>query len=288
MEEIKSHFRFNKQERSGIFFLLLIIFACQGLFYYVKAKPFNGKLKVVVNTLAQSQLDSLKNTAKKDSLKLFPFNPNYITDYKGYTLGMTSEKIDRLMAYRASGKFVNSAEEFQELTQISDTLLNKIAPYFKFPDWVNHQKEEVHPTSKSSRKEIKKTTKDLNKATAEELKTINGIGETLSNRIVKFRDRLGGFLVNEQLYDVYGLEPSVVEKALRQFQVNTVPNIEKINVNTSTAQQLAQLIYIDNNLAREIVSYRETHGAFTSLNELKNLKSFPADRIERIKLYLTL
>ncbi len=128
----------------------------------------------------------------------------------------------------------------------------------------------------------------MNKATAEELRTVSGIGETLSNRIIKFRDRLGGFLVNEQLYDVYGLEPLVVKRALEQFQVVDAPTIEKININNATVEQLAQLIYIDYNLAREIVSYRETHGAFTTLDELKGLKSFPADRIERIKLYLSL
>lgn len=51
---------------------------------------------------------------------------------------------------------------------------------------------------------IKKVILDINAATAEDFKTINGIGEKLSARIVKFRDRLGGFLTSEQLYDVYG------------------------------------------------------------------------------------
>jgi competence ComEA-like helix-hairpin-helix protein len=128
----------------------------------------------------------------------------------------------------------------------------------------------------------------LNAATVEELQNVRGIGQTLSNRIIKFRDRLGGFLVNEQLYDVYGLEPEVVKRTLGQFKVVEVPKVEKININKATVEQLASLIYIDYNLAQEIVAYRETNGAYTTLDELKNLKSFPTDRIERIKLYLTL
>lgn len=283
----ESHFKFNKQERSGIFFLLLIIFGCQGLYYYVKAQPFNGNSKLEVNTLAQSHLDSLKNSIAKDSLELFPFNPNYITDYKGYTLGMSTEEVDRLLTYRATDRFVNSAEEFQEVTQISDSLLGAIAPYFKFPKWVNQRKYKSESVE-SSQKETPKVLGDLNKVTAEELRKVRGIGETLSNRIIKFRDRLSGFLVNEQLYDVYGLEPAVVKRALEQFEVMDVPIIQKISINKATVEQLAQLIYIDYDLAREIVSYRETNGAFTTLDELKRLKSFPADRIERIKLYLTL
>ncbi len=137
----QSHFKFNKQERSGIFFLLLIIFVFQGIYFYVKAKPFNGRTpKVVINTMVQSHLDSLKNNAAKEAPKLFPFNPNYITDYKRYTLGMSSLEVDRLLAYRATDRFVNSAEEFQQVTRVSDSLLAIMALYFKFPDWVNQEK----------------------------------------------------------------------------------------------------------------------------------------------------
>ena len=49
---------------------------------------------------------------------------------------MSIEEIDRLHSFRKKNKYVNSIEEFQELTKMSDSLLNKISPYFKFPDWV--------------------------------------------------------------------------------------------------------------------------------------------------------
>ena len=50
---------------------------------------------------------------------------------------MTTKEIDRLHAYRKLNKFVNSIKEFQKITKVSDTLLSKMSPYFKFPDWVN-------------------------------------------------------------------------------------------------------------------------------------------------------
>ena len=68
--------------------------------------------------------------------KMYPFNPNYITDYKGEQLGMSLLEIDRLLAFRENNKFVNSKDEFQKVTKVSDSLLHKIAPYFKFPEWV--------------------------------------------------------------------------------------------------------------------------------------------------------
>lgn len=281
-----SHFRFNKQERSGIFFLLLIIFIFQGIYFYVKAKPFGGNPQVKVNTDAQTHLDSLKGLAQMDAEKIFPFNPNYITDHKGYALGMSLEELDRLFDHRDENKFINSAEEFQKVTQISDSLLNKIAPYFKFPAWVKTEPV-VQKKSHQNNNEVVKIW-DLNRATAEELMRINGIGPTLSKRIIKFRDRLGGFVVNEQLYDVYGLEPEVVQRTLQRFQVLQQPTIKKININKATAEELSQLVYITQDMAREIVSHRKRNGLFSSLNELSGVESFPADAIERIKLYLTL
>lgn len=277
-----SHFKFNKQERSGIFFLLLLVVLLQGVYYAVQAKPFGGKPKVAEDTLALAQLDSLKNSAQSDSLKLASFNPNYINDYRGYLLGLSTDELDRLFAFRKQGKYVNSAADFQEVTQISDSLLETISPYFKFPEW--RQRETVKP----AQKEKVVAPKDLNLATKEELMQVNGIGEKLSNRIINFRERLGGFLVNEQLYDVYGLDSEVVKRALVNFQVLDPPTVTKVNINTASVQELSALLYINRDLAREIVSYRDGNGAFSTLDELRNVKTFPKERIDRIKLYLTL
>lgn len=265
--------------------MLLIVIVLQGVFYYVKANPAQRETNFVLRTLEQSRIDSLKNYQLEASVKIYPFNPNYITDYKGYTLGLSTSQLDRLFAFREQGKFVNSAKEFQTVTQISDSLLNALSPYFKFPDWVGKnqktKKRVSHP-----KEEIK--VKDLNSATAEDLKEIYGIGETLSNRIIKFRDRLGGFLVNEQLYDVYGLKPEVVEETLLKFQVIEVPSINKININKASATELSRLIYITRSLAFNIIEYRDENGLFASFQDLSQVDGFPTEKLDRIALYLSL
>ena len=267
--------------------MLLVIIGLQVAFYFVKAETFRGESQIFVDEVAQAKLDSLKSTAHEDIYVIYPFNPNYISDEKGYTLGLSTEELDRLFAFREKGRFVNSAEAFQEVTGISDSLLEAIAPYFKFPQWKEWKTSSTKKNKSNLPKEIF-TIKDLNAASAEDLKKINGIGETLSARIIKFRDRLGGFLVNEQLYDVYGLAPEVVDKVLGQYKVLQPPTIQKIPINTATVDQLAQLVYIDYNLAKQIVQYREENGAFASLDELTDVTSFPKERIDRIKLYLAL
>ncbi len=241
----------------------------------------------MLNEVGQSQLDSLKANFQKDTQKIFPFNPNYLTDYRGYVLGMSPGEIDRLLEHRKKNEYVNSAEEFQEVTKVSDSLLANIKPYLKFPKWKRGRNIESNEASnKMSASSIPK--KDINVVTAEELKIIEGIGEVLSKRIIKFRNRLGGFLTKDQLNDVYGLEHDVVKRLWEKFDLGSIPSVDKINVNSATATQLAKLVYIDYNLAQRIVAFREANGPFDSLDHLTQVEGFPGKRIDRIKLYLQL
>lgn len=89
----------------------------------------------------QKEMNNLKLQATEKKYEIKAFNPNFITDYKGYKLGMSVHEIDRLFAFRKENKYVNSPEEFQKVTKVSDSLLQVITPYFKFPDWVIDKKQ---------------------------------------------------------------------------------------------------------------------------------------------------
>ncbi|MGB5385792.1 MAG: helix-hairpin-helix domain-containing protein [Eudoraea sp.] len=289
MKNFKSHFKFNKQERSGIFFLLVIIFGLQLIYMLFKNEMvYTSEASFGLDTEVQKLLDSIREQSKvEESPKIYPFNPNFITDYKGYTLGLSNEEIDRLHVFRSENRWVNSTKEFQKVTLISDSLLKILAPYFNFPEWNNRTKiKEKERKQKSVLTEVRY--KDLNQANSEELKLIYGIGDKLSARIVKFRNRLGGFMVNEQLYDVYGLQEEVVLRILEEFRVKEQPIIKRININTATREEMEQLIYINQNLAIQIVNYRDSVGIIQSFNELLKIEDFPADKIDRIELYLSL
>ena len=302
MKKFKSHFTFSKQEQSGIFFLLLIIITLQIVYFIFKNNSNDSKeSKVILDIETQTKIDSLKKEVQKiDSIRIYPFNPNFISDFKGYTLGMSLEEIDRLHAHRLQNKFVNSAEEFQKVTHVSDSLLNTFSQYFKFPDWTQNRSPQLsvgraqriedakgNISSKLEQSSILRV-KDLNTATAEDLQLISGIGDILSIRIVKFRDRLGGFLIDDQLNDVYGLEPEVVQRTLKGFKVIDKPVFEKININVASVEEISQLIYIKYVIAQRIVEYREINGTIISFDELTKIEDFPIDKIHRIKLYLTL
>ena len=297
---MKSHFKFNKQERSGIFFLLLIIILLQVGYFIMRSSTSDKSASSFSSDIAaQAKIDAMKERALiNDTVRIYPFNPNFISDYKGYTLGMSIAEIDRLHAFRSENEYVNSTADFKKVTQIPDSLLNVISPYFKFPEWTKKNKEPVaNGTQFRKERNISSSSetvgqqyqiKDINAATVAELRFINGIGEVLSERIVKFRNRLGGFLTEEQLYDVYGLEPVVAKRVLTKYKVINKPVIERVNVNTASINEISSLVYIKYDVAREIVSYREVYGPFTSLKELEHIEGFPAEKINRIALYLSL
>ncbi len=327
MNFLKSHFWYNKSQRNGILFLIILIIVLQILYVYGNFSSDELQNTKTPELLAfQHEIDSLKAVEiEKRKPKIFPFNPSFITDYKGYKLGMSVAEIDRLLAFRKKGKYINSVKEFQRVTKISDSLLAKISPYFKFPDWVtkrNNRKrvysnvissgvEKSHYNKNRSLSEVKtsrstvterilpvgrqgrstvtersRSTTDLNKATAKDLQTISGIGKYFSQKIIKYRDRLQGFTYKEQLYEVWNLDKEVADKALAVFKIVEKPVIKKINVNTASFKEVLKIPYIDYELCKKIFNFRDEVAELQSITELKNIEGFPVDKYERIILYL--
>lgn len=292
MKNLKSHLVFNRSQRNGIFLLVIIIILLQG-FYFFQNSFFESKADEAEDpqlVLFQQKIDSLRLVgSQKDTPKIYPFNPNFLTDYRGYVLGMSISEIDKLHSYRAGDKWVNSAEDFQRVTGVQDTLLNKISPYFRFPDWVKNNKPVVSKISHKAQKGLAFEEKqDLNSASVSDLSDVKGIGETLAGRIVNYRNKIGGFVNDIQLKDIYGLSFEVREEVLMRFTVKNVPFFEKLDINSASVLQLSEIPYIGYELAREIVNYRLLREKIVSFEELANIKAFPSEKIDRIALYLAL
>lgn len=288
MNKPKPHFRFSKNQRNGVLVLIVFIIVLQIIYLKVdfsKDPILDIHSEEVV--AIQKEIDSLKQIAlePKDK-KPRKFNPNFITEYFGYTLGMSPEEIDRLHQFRKKDQWINSIADFKRVTQVSDSLLNKISPQFRFPDWVTNPRPKSSWSSRTEKSFAQK--QDLNSATAEQLQEISGIGEVLSKRIINFRNRLNGFQVDEQLHDIYGLEYGVVRRTLAEYTVKEKPVVKKININTASASDIATLPFISFNLARDIVDYRLLHEGFKEIEDLENVEGFPNQKIDRFALYLTL
>ncbi|MDD3722048.1 MAG: helix-hairpin-helix domain-containing protein [Lutibacter sp.] len=287
MNFLKSHFGYNKHQRNGIFFLLIFIVFLQGIFFFVDFSSEEDNTVSQNEMIAfQQEMDSLKSVEMKKSIpKIYPFNPNYITDFKGHQLGMSVGEIDKLIAFRAQGEFINSSKQFQKITGINDSLLAKISPYFKFPDWVTSEKntEKQNSNNKIDKSIVKK---DINSASEEDLRIVNGIGEKLAKRIIDYRTKLQGFSFNDQVFEVWALDKEVANKVLRYFEVINQPTIKKINVNTATFKEVLAIVYIDYELTKKIFNYKDEVAEIQSIEELKKIEGFPLEKFNRITLYL--
>lgn len=292
MKIFKSHFWYTKNQRNGILLLLIIIIFLQLILHF---KNFDSQQMVDLSlpkiTSYNKQLDSLKKkSSKKKKFKIYPFNPNYISDYKGYQLGMNVDEIDRLLAQREQRLYVNSAKEFQTITKISDSLLQKISPFFKFPEWVqkknnnkNNQQRYI-PNSRINVSEI--TTVDINKATLKDFTAIEGVDEYMSERIIKYRSKLQGFSFKEQLFEVWGLDEQMANKILSTFSIKNKPIIKKVNINTASFKEVLSNPYIDYELCIQIFDYKDEVAELQSISEIKNIEGFPIKKYNRIVLYL--
>ena len=289
-KKIAVYFKFTKSQGTGIVLLFSIIVIFQLGYFFMNLDSAEKDSPEKQKWLSmQSEIDSLNRSSPKIAVKLYSFNPNFITDYKGYRLGMSIQEIDRLLEFRKGNKYVNSAKEFQVVTKVSDSLLIAIAPYFKFPDWVKY-KDSYSKNANYGQKAFVETEKtvltDINKATQEDLIKVYGIGEVISLRILKLKESLGEFVSMEQMNDVWGISPEVIAKLNARFKVFAFPNIKKIDINNASIKEIAQFPYFRYSLAKQIVTYRSMNGNITTIEDLTKIKDFPVEKANIIELYL--
>jgi DNA uptake protein ComE-like DNA-binding protein len=289
----ESFLKFNTEQRLGILVLFALVIILQISYY---CYDFNASIIQSPQELQwlalQSTLDNEKNVKKNLPKQQYTFNPNFISDYKGYKLGMSTQEIDRLLAFRKQNKFVNTPEEFQRVTQISDSLLETMSPLFKFPNWVAYKKvatpykEYKNQEYQAFAKKEKVSVLDINQADKEALMNVYGIGDAISTRILKQKETLGGFVSMEQMGEIWGLSPEVIEKLNIHFKVGTLPNIKKVDINNASLKELSQFHYFRYALAKEIVTYRSMNGNIKNIEDLTKIKGFPVDKAKIIALYL--
>ncbi len=96
---------------------------------------------------------------------------------------------------------------------------------------------------------------EINSASVQEFQQIKGIGEKLSDRIVKFRIKLGGFHSINQLKDVYGVEPSLIDENRHHFSIKTSSVIQK-SINQSEFKELLKHPYLDYEAVKCIFGFK--------------------------------
>jgi competence protein ComEA len=266
-------FVLSKLQRGALLILLTSLICITGVRLITFSEP-NFKIDWSETNKYQRKLDSLHKREVTSSAASFTYNPNYLTDYTAYRLGIPMEAYDRIKHYRTSGKYMNSIVEFKKISGLSERNIQSLIPLLRFPN-----KRSVPKKSSSFEKQ------DLNTVDAKALESVKGIGPTLSKRIINYRKYLSGFSVWAQCYEVYGLDSTVVEKLHKQFEIQTPPHIIRLNINTASLDELTKIPYLTREEARKIVAYR-TRNKEISISVLSELFVNSQNKIARIKLYL--
>jgi competence protein ComEA len=220
------NFYLSKAQRNALLILTGCLFIVSGLQHLLlDHSPLSLEDQAIESH--QITIDSLAKN-KKVTPSFFSFNPNYLSEDKAYTLGIPLDAIDRILAYRQSGNWFRSVEEFERIAQMNDSLMSTLVPLIRMP---RSKKIKLSPMSESPKT-------DINQCSATDLISIRGIGPKLSQRIIKYRNYLKFFSDMDQLYEVYGLDSSVVVHLHKRFEIRIKPEIRRIGIDTATQRDL--------------------------------------------------
>jgi DNA uptake protein ComE-like DNA-binding protein len=126
---------------------------------------------------------------------------------------------------------------------------------------------------------------DMNKADTSEWDLLKGVGPVISKRIVAYRKKLGGFYSSDQLLEVYGISPILVNDILTYLTVDSLA-IKRLDINKASLRQLRDHPYLDFYKAQALVEERKKRGRFASTQELLELKVFNDAKWEKAQRYL--
>jgi DNA uptake protein ComE-like DNA-binding protein len=126
----------------------------------------------------------------------------------------------------------------------------------------------------------------LNSVNESDLIKVSGIGETLAGRIIRYRDKLGGFVDIIQLKDVYGLKVDVINTLEETIALKTPVKVDKQDINSISVLELSELPYFDYEMARAVVNFIKLRQGISNFEELTKIEGFPNYKLDRIQLYL--
>ena len=306
---IRNYFGFSQGEVNGFLWLIsimVLLTAAPFLFnklYTPTPDPASRAVDQLLLDSLVAQLEKAPDTYKRERnavpvVPLYTFDPNQLTLEQWQAFGLPKYLSQRIINYRSKvGDFTYKAE-IGKIYGLPDSVFKRLYPYIDLPETrqskYNRSKSVASkPYSKPAwenkpREKFILAPFNINTADTTQLKQIRGIGSKLSARIVKYRDRLGGFHAMSQVKEVYGLQPDIIDSLTKYTFVAKAHSPKTINLNAATVEELRTHPYMTSNLARAIVAYREQHGRFESIEELKQIKIINPEQYEKLRPYLGL
>lgn len=294
-ESIKSYFTFSKKELNGIILLIaliLISLSFPAIYRYYSVKPIY-EMEVLDTEIIKFQEEIKRinvNQIGKRATKAeyFIFDPNGLDEKSWRKLGLSDRQIKVIYKYETKGGRFYNKEDFKKMYSIGAEQYLKLEPYIRIvkaspPEKENRKVSLFNPDPE--KKNTKKVLIEINSADSAMLTEIRGIGPAFASRIIKYRDRLGGFYKIEQLKEVYGIDSVKYQQIEDQISLNS-DQITQININSATFELLKKHPYLSYKQMNAVLQYRRQHGPFKTIDELKKVALLNEEIIRKIEPYI--
>ncbi len=318
---ISDYFSFTRKERAGIIILLAIIMICFCLPffypYFIYHKTYDHSK--FDNDIARLKMQQIDTTSKKYYAKnfdednynnynepsekryntntkaeIFNFDPNTASAVDWKRLGIRDKTIATIQKYLSKGGHFYRPEDIRKIWGLHEDDIKRLIPYVTieskkngYPknDYANNGKLNNYTTSTFTKEKKPDLIVDINSADTTAFIALPGIGSKLAQRIINFREKLGGFYSIEQVGQTFGLPDSAFQKIKQKLVFNNTA-IKKLNINTASVDELKVHPYIRYNLANAIIQYRNQHGNFSSVNDIKNIMLVNDELFSKVSPYL--
>ncbi len=268
---MRGYFNFNKKEKIGVIILssiIVVLVLVLNVGFAVRVpKPHDvdpNKLEyLVLNTKRSDPFSDYTENDTQNQSTLKKFNPNTIQLNEWMDLGFSEKQSNAILTYRNNYGPFKKKEDLKKIYVISNKKYNELAPFMVFDASISESNEANSEFfTKNSGVLTSNSTIKINSANKEDLMALNGIGETFAERILNYRNKLGGFVESSQIEKLYISEDAksvLKEKAIFDFE-----NIRKTNINLASKESLKLIPYSNWAVVAEILRYRDQ-------NEITNL-----------------
>ena len=318
-EIVTDYLSFTRKERIGIITVLLMIAIAiflPSLFSIqdgISRESYDTTWMAAIKKLEQKEANNNKNNPYEHesnvntylydppktnyynnrlSGELFYFDPNTISKESWQKLGLRDKTIQTIQNYLNKGGRFKKPEDLQRVYGLHIDEYERLAPYVKieYRPSVNNSNgfvENKNPVENKLdfTKDVRFNSLEVNTADTSAFINLPGIGSKLATRIVNFRDKLGGFYAVEQVKETFGLPDSTFQK-IKQYLKLESHTLRKININTATIDELKAHPYIKYSIANPIISYRNEHELFSSVEDLKKIMIITDELYRKIAPYL--
>jgi len=232
-----------------------------------------------------------KNRSGTTKGTLFYFDPNTIPEEGWRKLGLREKTIRTIQNYLGKGGQFRKPEDLRRIYGLFPDEYERMAPYIQIASSGETIPEKELKRSPPNAGPVAKTPAsryplvDINKADSNALIALPGIGTKLAARIIRFRDKLGGFYAITQVGETFGLPDSTFQQ-IKPFLKLENSATRKININTATIDELKAHPYFRYSLANALIAYRNEHGDFAQPEDTRKVMAVTEEIYRKISPYL--